>query len=126
MAEPEMQPSPVSAPADAAKQTAEPPREGSLIDASAALVESVVDYVRQETGDLVHDKVVVPVQKAGGTAALALGIAVVLITGILFIAAGAVALLAAWIGWPAALLAIGGTLVTGAAVLAFIRTRSMQ
>ena len=113
--------------APAQEPTSEPaPSEPSLIDAGADLVESVVDYVRQETGDLVHDKVVVPLQKAGGTVALALAIASALIVGILFIAAGLLALLGQWLGWPAALLAVGGVLVCGAAVLAYVRTRSMQ
>ena len=100
--------------------------DAGLIDAGAALVESVVDYVRQETGDLVHDKVVVPVQQAGGTAALAFGIATVLVVGILFIAAGALVFLGQWIGWPAALFAVGGVMVLLAALLAYIRTRRMQ
>ena len=115
-----------AAPGPAPASEPQVPREAGLIDAGAALVESVVDYVRQETGDLVHDKVAVPIQKAGGTAALAIGIAVVLVTGIWFISAGVLVLIAAWIGWPAALLAVGGLLVTVSAVLALIRTRSMQ
>lgn len=117
---------PQAAPGFAPANEPEAPTEPSLIEASAALVESVVDYVRQETGDLVHDKVAVPIQKAGGTAALAIGIAVVLVTGIWFISAGVLVLIAAWIGWPAALLAVGGLLVTVSAVLALVRTRSMQ
>lgn len=115
-----------AAPGPASASEPQAPREAGLIDAGAALVASVVDYVRQETGDLVHDKVAVPIQKAGGTAALAIGIAVVLVTGIWFISAGVLVLIAAWIGWPAALLAVGGLLVTVSAVLALIRTRSMQ
>lgn len=99
---------------------------GSLIDASAELVQSVVDYARQETDDLVHDKVVIPTQKAGATVALAIGIALVLFLGVLFVSAGALILLAEFIGWPAALFAVGGVLVLVAAIIALIRTRSMQ
>lgn len=105
---------------------AAPPENGTLIDAGAELVQTVVTYVRQETGDLVHDKVVLPTQKAGGTVALAIGVALVLFAGLLFVSAGALILLASWIGWPAALFAVGGALILGAAIIALVRTRSMQ
>jgi hypothetical protein len=110
-----------------ASPTSEPiPENGTLIDAGAELVQTVVTYVRQETGDLVHDKVVLPTQKAGGTVALAIGVALVLFAGLMFVSAGALILLASWIGWPAALFAVGGALIIGAAVIALVRTRSMQ
>jgi len=102
------------------------PENGTLIDAGAELVQTVVTYVRQETGDIVHEKVVLPTQKAGGTVALAIGVALVLFAGLMFVSAGALILLASWIGWPAALFAVGGALIIGAAAIALVRTRSMQ
>jgi len=107
-------------------QTPPPPEGGSLIDAGADFVQSVVTYVRQETGDVVHDKVVLPTQKAGATVALAVGVALVLFMGVLFVSAGALIVLAEWIGWPAALFLVGGVLILVSAGIAYARTRSMQ
>ena len=116
-----------TASAEAQEPTAgTPPENASLIDAGTELVQTVVTYVRQETGDLVHDKVVLPTQKAGGTVALAIGVALVLFAGLMFVSAGALIVLAGWIGWPAALFAVGGVLIVGSATIAYVRTRSMQ
>jgi hypothetical protein len=103
-----------------------PPEGGSLVDSGAELIQTVVTYVRQETGDVVREKIVQPTQKAGTTVALAIGVAVVLVTGVLFVSAGALILLAQWIGWPAALFAVGGVLILAAAGIAYARSRSMQ
>jgi hypothetical protein len=103
-----------------------PPEGGGLIDASADLVQAVIAYLRQEAGDLVREKIVQPTQKAGAVVALGIGVAVVLSVGILFVSAGALILLATWIGWPAALFAVGGVLILGSAGIAYFRSRSMQ
>jgi hypothetical protein len=101
-------------------------RRPGIIDAFTELVQLSVDYVRQETGDVVREKVVLPTQKAGMVVAFALGAATVLVLGISFISVGALMLLASFIGWISALFAVGGTLVLGAAFLTFLKTRSMQ
>ena len=105
------------------KATDAPP---SVIDAAADLVETVVTYARQEAGDLVHDKAVIPLQMAGTTAALALAIAVAVVMGVMFFAAGALILLAQLIGWPYALFAVGGVLIVVSLVIAIVRLRSVQ
>lgn len=106
---------------------APPAPEGTgLIDAGAELVQTVVSYVRQETGDVVRDKIVLPTQRAGTTVGLAVGVALVLFMGVLFVSAGALILLAQWIGWPAALFAVGGVLILASAGIAYARSRSMQ
>lgn len=97
-----------------------------LIDAGAELVQTVVSYVRQETGDVVREKIVLPTQRAGGTVGLAIGVALVLFMGVMFVSAGALILLASWIGWPAALFAVGGVLILASAGIAYARSRSMQ
>jgi hypothetical protein len=103
-----------------------PTEAAGLIDASTELVQTVVDYVRQETGDVVREKIVLPTQRAGGTVGLAIGVALVLFAGIVFVSAGALILLASWIGWPAALFAVGGVLILVSAGIAYARSRSMQ
>lgn len=103
-----------------------PPGRPGIIESFTDLVQLSVDYVRQETGDLVHDKVVVPTQKAGMVVAFALAAATVLVLGISFISVGALMLLASLIGWISALFAVGGVLVLGAAILSYLKTRSMQ
>ncbi len=111
---------------DAEPEGVAAPEGVGLIDAGAELVQSLVEYVRQETGDVVRDKIVVPTQRAGGTVGLAIGVALVLFLGIIFVSAGALILLAMWIGWPAALFLVGGLLILGAAGIAYARMRSMQ
>lgn len=98
----------------------------SVADAVTELVQMSVDYVRQETGDVVREKVVLPTQKAGMVVAFALGAASVLVLGICFIAVGALMLLASFIGWVSALFAVGGFMVLVAAFLTYLKTRSLQ
>lgn len=104
----------------------ESPARPSVADAVTELVQMSVDYVRQETGDVVREKVVLPTQKAGMVVAFALGAASVLVLGICFIAVGALMLLASFIGWVSALFAVGGFMVLVAAFLTYLKTRSLQ
>lgn len=113
-------------PAGPRPDTQDPPARASVADAVTELVQLSVDYVRQETGDLVHDKVVLPTQKAAMVVAFALGAASVLVLGICFIAVGALMLLASFIGWVSALFAVGGFMVLVAAFLSYLKTRSLQ
>lgn len=113
-------------PAGQRPDSLDPPARASVADAVTELVQLSVDYVRQETGDLVHDKVVLPTQKAGMVVAFALGAASVLVLGICFIAVGALMLLASLIGWISALFAVGGFMVLVAAFLSYLKTRSLQ
>lgn len=122
MPEPDVSASPSPAPG-----ATEPPIESkSLVDQTADLVQTVVTYVRQETGDLVREKVVLPTQKAGATVGLAIGVALLLFLGIGYVSVGALILLASWIGWPAALFLVGGILIVGSASVAYFRARMMQ
>lgn len=102
------------------------PQPKSLIDSAAELADSAVTYARQEVGDLVHDKVALPIQKAGATFGLALVVAVLIMVGVMFIAVGALILLAHWITWPGALFLVGGVLIVASAIVAMIRLRSVQ
>ena len=109
-----------------ARSTAEAPARAGVVDAVTDFVQLAVDYVRQETGDVVHDKVVVPTQKAGQVVAFAIAAAAILVMGVMFISVAMLLLLAGAIGWPGALLAVGGVLVLGAAGLTYLKTRKVQ
>lgn len=98
----------------------------SVIDAGADLLQLVVDYLRQEAGDLVREKITLPVQKAGTAVAFALAAATVLVVGLLFLAVSGMMLLAGWVGWTAALAIIGAVFVLGAGGLSYAKVRSMQ
>lgn len=113
------------APADTMPEPG-PPDRPSVADAAADLVRMFVDYVRQETEGVVHDKVVLPTQKAGQVVAFALAAAGVLLLGIGYLSAGLLMLLASFIGWTGALFVTGGLLVLGAAGFTYLKVRSMK
>lgn len=98
----------------------------SVLDAVADLIRLFVRYVRQETGDVVHDKIVQPTQKAGQMVAFAIAAALVLFMGIAFVAVGVLVLLGELLGWPVALFIVGGVLLVGAGILTAIKARRIQ
>jgi hypothetical protein len=104
------------------KQT---PRPG-IIEAVADLLQYIVDWLRQEVTTIVHDKVVLPLQKLGLTLASGCAAAFLAALGIGFIAVGVFILLGQWLTYPGALLLIGGVLVLGAIVFTVIKMRSIQ
>lgn len=115
---------PTGAPARAAHSAG--PADRTVIDAVADLLQTVVDWLRQEAEALVREKVVRPIQKVGLAVAAALAAGALLAFGLCFIAAGLLLLLAQWLTWPGALLAIGGVLVLGSAGFTVVKVRSMQ
>jgi len=104
----------------------EAPKRPTVADAIADLVQMFVDYVRQETEDIMREKVVLPSQKAGQVIAFALAAALVLFLGIGYLSVSAMMLLAEFVGWIAALAIIGAVLVAGAGGLTYAKMRSMQ
>lgn len=102
------------------------PDERTVIDAAADLLQTVVDWLRQEAEALVREKIALPLQRAGLTVASAWAAASLLVFGLCFIAVGLLLLLAQWLTWPGALLAIGGVLVLGSVVFTVLKMRSMQ
>lgn len=102
------------------------PARPTVSEAVAELVQTSVNYIRQETGDVMHDKVVVPAQTVGKNVAFALAAAFALILGISFISAAALVFLGPLIGWATTLLLVGGILVLGAAGFTYLRIRSTQ
>lgn len=107
-------------------RTAQVPEERTVIDAAADLLQTIVDWLRQEAEALVREKVALPLQKVGLASAAAWAAAVLLVLGLGFISVGLLILLAEWLTWPGALLAIGGVLVLGSVVFTVIKMRSMQ
>lgn len=98
----------------------------TVVDAVADLLQTVVDWLRQEAEAIVRDKVAQPMQKAGMVIAWAMAAAMAFILGAGFVAVGAMILLAQFVGWPAALFIIGGVFIVGCVVFTVLKMRSMQ
>ncbi len=102
------------------------PDERTIIDAVADLLQTVVDWLRQEAETIVREKIVAPLQKLGLTLFAASAAASLAVLGIAFIATGLFMLLGQAIGYPYALLVIGGVLLVGAVAFTVIKMRNMQ
>jgi hypothetical protein len=102
------------------------PEGRTVIDAVADLLQTIVDWLRQEAEAVVREKVVAPLQKLGLTLAAASAAASLAVLALGFIAVGLFMLLGDWIGYPYALLVIGGVLLVGSVVFTVIKMRSMQ
>ncbi|MRS12618.1 MAG: hypothetical protein EG823_06060 [Actinobacteria bacterium] len=108
--------------------TSDKPKTGvdAIIDAAADLLQTVVDWLRQEAGALVREKVVLPIQRLGLTLSSALAAAMLLAVGLTFIAVAAFLVLADFVGYPGALAIIGGVYVLASLVFLVIKVRSIQ
>ena len=102
------------------------PEERTVLDAAADLLQTVVDWLRQEAEALVRDKIVMPLQRLGLTLASGMAAAALLTLGLAFISVGVLLLLAQWLTWPGALLAIGGVLVLGSVIFTVLKMKNMQ
>ncbi len=113
---------------DVGKKSAEPKRDvvGEVIDSVADLLQTATDWVRQEAESVVREKIVLPIQKLGLTIASASAAGCLAVVGLIFIAVGLFLLLAQWLTYPGALLAIGGVYLLGALVFIVIKVRMMQ
>jgi len=101
-------------------------QERTVIDAIADLLQTIVDWLRQEAEGVVREKIVPPIQQLGLTISAASAAAGLAFLGIAFISVGLFMLLGEAIGYPFALLVIGGVLVIGAVVFTAIKMRLMQ
>lgn len=116
---------PAVAPSAMPAEEPEPQRE-SLIGAIADLLQMFVNWLRAEASDLMRDKIVLPVQKLGLTLASASAAGCLVVIGLGFVSVAVLMLLAAWLGWPGALLLVGGVLLLGAGIFTYIKMRSIQ
>lgn len=113
---------------DDGKNTAEPKKDaiGSIIDSIADLLQTATDWVRQEAEAVVREKIVLPIQKLGLTLVSASAAGCLAVVGLIFIAVALFLLLAQWLTYPGALLAIGGAYLLVALVFIVIKVRMMQ
>lgn len=113
---------------DETGKTPERPAKGveAIIDAVADLLQTVVDWLRQEAAGLVREKIVLPVQRLGLTLSSALAAALLLVLGLTFLAVAAFLVLADFVGYPGALAIIGGVYVLASLVFLVIKVRSIQ
>lgn len=109
-------------------QEPEAPKTGieAIIDAVADLLQTAVDWLRQEAAAVVREKVVLPVQQLGLTLASASAAAAMLALGLTFLAVAGFLVLADWVGYPGALAIIGGVYVLASVVFLVIKVRSIQ
>jgi hypothetical protein len=115
------------APGGAPKPEGSPaPKGESLIDAIADLMQMCVDWFRSEAADVMRDKVVLPMQQLGLTVASASAAGCLVVIGLMFIFVAVLLILAQWLGWPGALLLVGGLILAGAGVFTYIKMRSIQ
>lgn len=98
----------------------------TVVDAIADLLQTFVDYLRQEADTLVRDKLAIPMQKVGLVIAWAMAASMVFVLGVGFISVGLLLVLADWLGWPGALFTVGGVLVAGFIVFTALKMRSMR
>ncbi|MFA5844226.1 MAG: phage holin family protein [Coriobacteriia bacterium] len=105
-----------------------PKRDGvsGVIDAAADLLQTFVDWLRQEAEALVREKVVKPIQRLGLTLAAASAAGCLAVFGLMFVAVGLFMLLGQAIGYAWALLLIGGVYLVGSLVFVAIKVRMMQ
>ena len=102
------------------------PEHPTIIDQFADLLQTASAWVRQEVGDVVRKKVVLPLQRLGLTVASAQAAGCLLVVGMIFIEVGAIMLMGEWLGYPVTFLIIGGTAVLGSIVFLAIKMRLMQ
>lgn len=125
MADPAEQPE-AKAPQAQPKATPEPAQEKTLIDSIADLLQTIVDWLRQEAESVVKTKVVLPLQQLGLTLFMAQAAVGLVMLGVVFISVGSLILLADWVGWPFALYIVGGVLALAAVILASIAGKWWQ
>lgn len=130
------EPYPQTPPTDAGAEPApdepqappQPPEQQpeSLVDAIADLLQMFVNWMRAEASDIMRDKVVLPVQQLGLTLASASAAGCLVVIGLHFIFVAILLVLAEWLGWPGALLLVGGVILLGAGGFTYVKMRSIQ
>lgn len=102
------------------------PLRPDLVEAIADLLQSASDWVRQEAGDIVRTKIVMPIQRLGLTISSAAAAGCLGALGGAFVAVAAFIFLGQWLTYPGALLLIGVLLLIGSGVFTAIKVRSIQ
>jgi len=97
-----------------------------IIDQLLDLLQTARDWVRQEAGAAIKEKVVPPLQKLGLALASGFAAASLLVIGLIFIAVAAMVYLTQLVGVPLAFFIVGAVLVVGAGIFTAVKVRSMQ
>jgi len=106
--------------------TQTPADERTIIDAIADLLQTIVDWLRQEASALMREKVVLPLQRLGFTMAAASGAVSLMVMGLFMVSIASLLLLAQWLTWPGALYLIGGLLLIGSTIFLYFRQKLVQ
>lgn len=101
------------------------PERPRIVDAVIDLLQTTVDWLRQEVEDTVREKVALPMQKVGIAIGSALAAGCLTAVGLIFIAIALLLVLAQLLTWPGALALIGVVYLIGGAVFLVIKSRSM-
>ncbi len=101
---------------------AERPR---IVDAVIDLLQTTVDWLKQEAETTVRDKVALPLQKVGLAIGSGAAAGCLLAFGLMFVAIGLLLLIAQSLGWPATMMLIGAVYIVAAAIFLVIRVRVM-
>lgn len=108
-----------------ASEVPPPPERPTVIDAVIDLLETVRDWVRQELGDAVHDKLAIPMQRVGTAIGAMFAAGQLLVIGLIFIAVALFMWLGQAIGYPGAFFLVGLVYVIGSGVFLYVKSRSM-
>lgn len=104
----------------------EAPRRPGIIDAAADFLQTAADWLRQEAGDIVRERVILPIQKLGLTLAAASAAGCLAVLGLAFVAVALFMYLGTAIGYPGALLLVGGVLLAGSVAFTVMKMRNIQ
>ena len=102
-----------------------PPERPTLIDTVIDLLETVRDWIRQELGDAVHDKLAIPLQRVGTAIGSAFAAGCLAVIGLVFVAVALFMWLGQLITFPGAFLAVGLVYLIGAGIFLYVKSRSM-
>jgi hypothetical protein len=96
-----------------------------IVEAVIDLLQTTVDWLKQEAETTVREKVALPLQKVGLAIGSGAAAGCLLVFGLMFVAIGLLLLVAQFIGWPATMMLIGAVYIVAAAVFLVIRVRVM-
>lgn len=102
------------------------PEKKSLVELITELVDMVNRFVREQAHATLQKAIVQPLQKLGLNLAFTIVAGAMLAIAVIFLAVGSFLFLAQAVGYPWAYVIIGVFYVAIAAVLIWLRTRSMQ
>jgi hypothetical protein len=101
------------------------PERPSIIDAVVDLLQTTVDWLKQEAETTVREKVALPLQKVGLAIGSMAAAGCLLVVGLIFVAIALFMWLGRLITYPGAFMLVGVVYLIGAGVFLVIKSRSM-